>query len=170
MTTQQIGSLKIDEFLSWKAPSRPFKKRDKDYYLTVGLIIFLLIIILFFIKEWVAVAAVLAVAFVSYVLSTVPPEEVAYEITDKGLRSFGRFYRWEELGEFWFEEKWKQKILVTSLRPPFLGRVHLMLGEIEKEKVKQILSQSLPFREEPEKTWTEQAADWLAKKFSLEKT
>jgi len=156
--------------LSWKAPSRPFKKRDKDYYLTVGAIIFLLITILFFIKEWMAIAAILAVAFVSYVLSTVPPEEVTYEITDKGLRSFDRFYRWEEMGEFWFEEKWGQKMLIVTFRPPFLGRVHLMLGEMEEEKVKNILSQNLPFRERPEKSWSEQTADWLAKKFPLEKT
>ncbi|MFH1289766.1 MAG: hypothetical protein ABIH88_03565, partial [Patescibacteria group bacterium] len=70
-----VSSLKMDKtlktLLSWKAPSRVFKRRDKDYFTTLGSIVFLVIIILFFLKEWFLILAIIAFAFVTYVLATV---------------------------------------------------------------------------------------------------
>jgi len=102
-----------------------------------------------------------------YVLSTVPPEDVKHTISNLGIESAGHFYRYEELAEFWFEEQWGQNLLI--LRPIVGSRIILLLGAMDKEKVKEAVRQYIAFREQPEKTWVDNAASWLSKKVPLEK-
>src|SRR5476651_2211472 len=97
-------------YLSWKSPSRLFKKRDKEFFRNIAAIVFLLLVILFFAKEFPLILAVISVSFLIYVFSTVPPEEVSHTISNLGIESAGHFYRWEDLDEFWFDEQWGQKI------------------------------------------------------------
>ncbi len=153
--------------LAWTSPSRLFKKRDREYFTNIGAIVFLLTIILVFAREFVLIAAVLSIVFLIYVLSTVPPEEVSHRITNLGIESAGHFYRWEELADFWLEEQWGQTMMV--LRPYLSPRVLILLGSQNKENVREIIAKHIPFREEPQKTWVDNAASWLTRKIPLEK-
>jgi hypothetical protein len=153
--------------LAWSSPSRLFKKRDKEYFTNVGAIVFLLIIILIFAREFLLIAAVVSIVFLIYVLSTVPPEEVTHRITNLGIESAGHYYRWEELSEFWFEEQWGQTILV--LRPILGTRIIILLATQDKTLVRKLIAEYIPFRENPEKSWVDNASSWLSKKIPLEK-
>lgn len=153
--------------LHWSSPSRLFKKRDKEYFTNIGAIVFLLLIIFVFAKEFMLIVAILSIVFFIYVLSTVPPEDVAHKITNLGIESAGHFYRWEQLSEFWFEEQWGQTMLVLR---PFVGtRIILLLGTQSKDKVKDLVANHIPFRDQPEKTWVDNAANWLTEKIPLDK-
>jgi len=158
---------KQEILLTWSSPARLFKKRDPEYFKTVGAIVFLLTVILIFASEFVLVAAVLSIVFLVYVLSTVPPENVDHRITNLGIESAGHFYRWEELSEFWFEEQWGQAMVV--IKPVFGIRILLLLGLLSKEKIRPIMVEYIPFREQPEKTWVDNASRWLSEKIPLEK-
>lgn len=153
--------------LAWSSPSRLFKRRDKEYFTNIGAIVFLLIVILVFAREFLLIAAVVSIVFLVYVLSTVPPEEVSHRITNLGLESAGHFYRWEELVDFWFEEQWGSTMLV--LRPIIGTRIIVLLGSVDKEQVHKLIAQYIPFREQPEKTWVDNAARWITEKIPLEK-
>ena len=153
--------------LTWSSPSRLFKKRDKEYFTNIGAIVFLLIVILVFAREFLLIAAVVSIVFLIYVLSTVPPEDVSHFITNLGVESVGHFYRWEELSEFWFESQWGQTMLVIK---PLLGtRIIILLGSQKLQVVQDIMAKYIPFRETPEKTWVDSAATWLSEKIPLEK-
>lgn len=154
--------------INWTAPSRLFKKRDKEYFTNIGAIVFLLIVILVFAREFLLIAAVVSVVFLIYVLSTVPPEDVEHAITNLGIDSAGHFYRWEELGEFWFEEQWGQNMLVIT--PKLGSRIIILLGVTHKEKIRELIAEYIPFREKPEKSWVDNAASWLSNKVPLEKS
>jgi hypothetical protein len=153
--------------LSWSSPSRVFKRRDKEYFTNIGAIVFLLTVILVFAREFVLVGAVLSIVFLVYVLSTVPPEDVPHSISNLGIESAGHYYRYEELVEFWFEEQWGQTLFI--LRPLMGSRIIILLGSMDKEKVKETVKQHIAFREQPEKSWVDNAASWLSKKVPLEK-
>jgi hypothetical protein len=154
--------------VEWKAPVRPFKKRDREYLTTIGAIVFLLGVILLFLQEWLLIAVIVALVFVAYILSTVSPEETEHKITNRGVITGGKTYRWEELVRFWFTEKWGQKILSLETVVRFPGRLTLLLGEANQEQIKKILSDYLPF-EEPEKTWADNASNWLSRQIPLGK-
>jgi len=157
-----------ETLLSWSSPARLFKKRDGDYFKTIGAIVFLLTIILVFASEYVLVIAMLSIVFLIYVLSTVPPEEVEHRITNLGIESAGHYYRYEEFADFWLEDQWGQTKLVLR---PYVGVLTIiLLGANMKDKVRELLAKHLPFREQPEKTWVDNASSWLSKKIPLEKT
>ena len=153
--------------VSWRAAGRPFKRRDREYYTTIGAIVFLVAIILLFLKEWLLIAVMIALAFVAYVLASVPPEETKHELTNKGIRTGEKLYRWQELWRFWIEEKWRQKMLVVETRYKFPRRLLLMLGEADEELVKRTLKEYL-FLEKPEPTFMDKASEWLVEKVPLE--
>jgi hypothetical protein len=153
--------------LSWSSPSRLFKKRDKEYFTNIGAIVFLLIVILIFAREFVLIAAVVSIVFLIYVLSTVPPEEITNHITNLGIESASHFYRWDELAEFWFEEQWGQVMLIV--RPLFGSRIIILLGQEDQKKVRELIAEHIPYRDKPQKTWADNAASWLSNKVPLEK-
>lgn len=157
----------LKTLLTWRAPIRPFKRRGREFFTTIGAIVFLLVLILLFLKEWLLIAVIIALMFVSYVMATVEPETVEHQITNRGIITGGRNYHWEEMDRFWISEKLNQKILnVTNLvRLPRI--LQLLLGEVDEAQVKKILSQYLP-AEELEKNWVDKASDWLSRRVPLE--
>jgi len=164
---QETKDVPEEVYLTWTSPSRLFKRRNKEYFTNIGAIVFLLVVILIFAREFVLVAAVLSIVFLVYVLSTVPPEDVTHRMTNSGIESAGHFYRWEELAEFWFEEQWEQTLFIVQ---PRIGpRIVILLGQQDKKYLQKVAERHIPFREQPNRSWVENASSWLSKKIPLEK-
>jgi hypothetical protein len=155
-------------YMRWESPSRLFKKRDKDFFRNILAIVALILVILFFAREFILILAVLSVVFLIYVFSTVPPENIAHAITSLGIETSGKFYPWDSMSEFWFEKQWDQHMLVIT--PKMGTRLIILLGDVEEEGVKDVLKRHLLFSEIPKKTMVDNAATWLSKKIPLEKT
>ncbi len=164
---KRVSSSEEEVIAEWKSPSRLFKKRDREYFINIGAIVFLLSVILVFAREFALIATVLSVVFFIYVLSTVPPEDVKHRIMSLGIDSAGRFYRWEEFADFWFEEQWGQVLLV--LRPFVSSRLIILLGDQPKSRIREYVAKYIPFREEPDRNWIDNAARWMSEKIPLEK-
>lgn len=162
-----IASKELKVLYSWKAPARLFKKRDKEFWITVLSIVFLIGLILIFVKEWFLIAAIISLVFVYYVLSTVEPEEIEHKITNRGLIFAGQNYPWENISQFWFSEKYKQKIINFQLREGLPARITVLLGQADEKKLKELLLKFL-IEEEVPPNFLDKASDWLAKKVPLE--
>ncbi len=154
-------------YIAWKSPSRLFKKRDKEFFRNIAAIVFLLLVILFFAREIALILAVVSIAFLVYVFSTVPPEEIEHKITNKGIESGGREYKWETLKTFWFEKQWGQWMVIIV--PEAGPRLIMLLADLDKDRIKDILIKFLRFEEEPQKTLVDNAGTWLSHKIPLEK-
>jgi len=162
----QFKPIPEETILTWRAPSRPFKKRNSQYYTTVGLIVFLVSMILFFAGQFLPIAVVISVGFLSYVLSSVPPGEIENKITTYGIHIEKELYYWEEMGRFWFEDKFNYQLLkIETARFP--GRLTVVLGEVEPDMIRQILSEVL-LEEKPKDTFFDKSAKWLQEKIPLE--
>lgn len=154
------------DILSWQAPSRPFKKRNKKYFSTIFIIALLVSLILGFAGQLYAIAVVVAVSFLAYTLSVVPPQEITYKISTWGIRVENTLYYWEELGRFWFTEKYGFDLLnIESARFP--NRITILIGDQDKELLTTILQEVL-LQQKPEPTLYEKAADWLQEKIPLD--
>ena len=167
MASPKQDSREEEVYAAWSSPARLFKKRDREFFVNILAIVFLLSVILVFVREFVLIAAVLSIVFLIYVLSTVPPEMVKHRITNMGIESAGHFYRWEECADFWFEEQWGQTTLVLRL---FVEpRLMILLGDQKKEKMREFVAAHIPYREEPDRNWVDNAARWITEKIPLEK-
>jgi len=154
------------KIMQWEAPIRPFKKRDKEYFSTIGAILFLLIVILFFIKEWLLIGVIISMAFLSYVLATVPPEKTVYKISTRGIVVGNKTYKWEDLNRFWFSEKWGSNILNLETKLPFPKHLSLVYGK-DKDRLKTVVEKYLLY-EKPQATFLDKASTWLQEKVPLE--
>lgn len=172
MEEQLPGSLKSEEketLLYWRSASRPFKKRSREYWATLVIIVLLISLILFFFGQYALILAVWALSFLAIVLSTVPPHDVDHKITNQGIVIGEHAYLWDELYDFYFRKRFGEEVLEvrghTAL--PFL--LTITLGPLSKEQIKEALIKYLPYREVVERTFMDKAGDWLARTFPLEK-
>ena len=154
------------ELVVWKAMERPFKARDRQFFTTAMVIAALVGVILLFAREWMLVVTLVAGIFAYYVWSTVPPQEVEYKITSRGVKMHGRLYTWEEMARWWIEEKWGHKLLAVDTPASFPKRLYLVLADnqsqVEEAMGKYVLMES------PAETSMDRAGKWLSEKFPLE--
>ena len=167
-TPKMSEAEEIKTLLSWQAPARPFRKKDRSYYTTLAIIVILVVLILFLFNEFLLIATLLALTFVTYVLAFVPPTRVDYRISTQGITIGEDFYFWHFLDSFWFKEKEKYKVLHIQTRLRFPAQLMLVLEGIDQEKIKKTVARFLPFHEVPYRSWMEKWSDSLQKNFPLE--
>lgn len=155
-----------ETLFEWQAPERPFKRRTRQSYTTIGLICLLIALILFFAGQFLPVAVIAAAFFVYYVLSSTPPGEITNKLTTYGIRVADNLYYWEEMGRFWITKKYDKNLLhIEVARFPF--QLTILLGEVDPENMKAVLSEVL-LNQKPEPTTYEKAAKWLQEKLPID--
>jgi len=150
------------ELVSWKAPARPFKRRDKRFYTTVIAMAGIAGLVLFAIEGVMPVILLIALIFLFYVLSTVEPEEIEYVITNKGIKVAGKKTEWAYLGRFWFRHQFDSELVVIEAAN-LVGRMELVMDKDKKDEIKKALSAHLTEEEIPP-AYLDKAANWFAEK------
>lgn len=167
-TPKMSEAEEIRTLLSWEAPARPFRKKDRSYYTTIAVLAILLMLIAFLAHEFLLIGVILSFAFVAYVLAFVPPHIIKYKISTQGITIGEDFYFWHFLDSFWFKEKDGSKVLHIQTNLRFPAQLMLVLGDQDEEKVKKTVARFLPFVEVPYKSWMEKWTEGLQKHFPLE--
>src|SRR3990172_6112767 len=90
------------DLTTWKAPSRPFKRRDREFYVTIMAMGGIVALILFLVEGFMPVILIVSLFFLFYVLSTVEPDKIEYKVTTKGVKIAEKRIDWSNLGRFWF--------------------------------------------------------------------
>jgi hypothetical protein len=162
-----VAKPQAEEILfEWQSASRPYKARTRQYFTTISLIAALIALILAFAGQLLVVGVIAAVIFVVYVLNSTPPGIITHKITTYGIRVEENLYYWEEMGRFWFTEKFGEPLLhIETTRFP--NRLVLLLGTIKKEDMAVVLSEVL-LNQEPPPTAYEKAAKWLQEKLPID--
>jgi hypothetical protein len=150
------------ELISWKAAARPFKRRDKRFYVTIFAMALIVGVVLFAIEGVMPVILIIALVFLFYVLSTVEPEEVEYVVTNKGVKVAGKKTEWAYLGRFWFRHQFDSELLVIEAAN-LVGRMELVIDKDKKDEIKKALSSHLTEEEIPP-AYLDKAANWFAQK------
>jgi len=150
------------DLVTWIAPSRPFKRRDKQFYLTTVSIAGIVCLILFLAEGAMPVILIISLIFLYYVMSTVQPENIEYRITNKGIKILDKRTSWENLGRFWFAKRYDNDLLVleTNFLP---NRMELVVKPELKEQISKELSNYL-VQEEISPSNLDKAIEWFSKK------
>jgi hypothetical protein len=162
-------SLKLEKeevLYSWGAPVRPFKRRNKEFFTTVLTVACLVALILFFIDGFFPVLVIIAIVFLIYVLSTIQPDDVEHQITNRGINFGGTKTYWDDLVRFWFTTRFGSELLVLDSKR-IISRIEMVINPEEKEKIQKILEDYIPF-EEAAPNFLDKAATWLSKRVPLE--
>lgn len=155
-------------YLEWKSPSRPFKKRNKQWFVRLGLTVLVITLFLIFFKQFLLVFVVLALTFVAGVLAIIEPEMLDHRITSQGVSSAGRTYLYKELNAFYFTRKYGQEILNVEIKGRVPSLLQILLGNQDNRELVAILKKYLPFREIAPVSFAEKVLEYAAKRLSLD--
>ena len=138
--------------------------------MSVLLIALFVMVILFLFSEYLLIAVVASLVFVTFALALVPPHPYHYRISSEGITIEDHFYLWQELYDFYFRKQHDQDVLIIRTKAFLPGELSIVLGDIHTEQVKSAILPFLPFREVIHETFMEKSGNWLSKTFPLEKT
>ena len=150
------------ELFSWKAPARSYRKRDREFWLTVIAIATIFGLILFVAEGIMPVILIISLVFLYHVLSTVEPEEITYRLTNYGVKIGLQRTDWVRMLRFWFTKRSDTELLVfeTSFVP---GRLELVINPKDKDQLIKVLSKYIPHEEAPPSN-LDRAANYLSEK------
>lgn len=154
----------VKELFRWTSPSRVFKKRNKKFYINLGIMLFIIALIAIFLQEFFALAALMAVFFYFYIAGTVEPITIDHRITNRGITTADHTYDWGDLTDFWFSEKYDDTILQVATKKRYPSRLVMLLPYKDKEKVKKILIDYISFQEKAPVTWADNLIEWFDSK------
>ncbi|HKC04569.1 MAG TPA: hypothetical protein VKC54_01745 [Patescibacteria group bacterium] len=150
------------DIVTWTAVSRPFRRRDRQFYVTTFAIAGIVSLVLFLAEGIMPVLLIVSLVFLYYVLSTVEPEKIEYKITNKGIKFAGKRTEWQFLNRFWFSERFGSQLLVIeTFQIP--GRIEIVINPEIKESLKKEISAYIPF-EEAAATNYDKVTNWFTSK------
>lgn len=152
----------------WTAAERAFQKKDKDFWITAIAILVLVSVILIFIKEFFLIISLGSLLFLFYVLSTVPPGEIKYRITNRGIYFGEGQYYWDIFEKFWFKTNLSSEMIHLGTLLRFPRVVSLVIKPQDKDKLKEIVIKKIPMIENPP-NFVDKLTAWVAEKLPLEK-
>ncbi|HLE49071.1 MAG TPA: hypothetical protein VI819_03525 [Patescibacteria group bacterium] len=150
------------DLYSWNAASRPYKKRDRDFWITTVLITGISGMILLFVEGFMPVILIISIIFLYYILNSVEPEMIQFKITNRGVKMADKLNAYDELGRYWFSKRYNNEIIVFEAYT-IGGRLEMVINPTDKEKIKKALSKYLTFEEVPASK-LDQATEWFSKK------
>lgn len=153
---------KETDLFVWMAPARPFKRRNREFWVTVIAISAIVGLVLFVVEGFMPVALVVSLVFLFYVMNTVEPESIEYKITNFGVKVAGNLTQFEVLTRFWFTRRLDNELLVfeTTIIP---GRLEMVINREQKNNIREALLKYLPEEEAPPSS-LDKAANWFSKK------
>ena len=132
----------------WEAPERAYKKRDRDFWITIIAILVLVSVILFLVKEFFLIGALISALFLYYVLSSVPPQNIKYKITNRGIYYGEIRYTWDTFERFWIKNELNNSLIHFETILRFPRQISLVFNPNDQEKIKQIAIKRLPMIDE----------------------
>ena len=160
--------------LQWEADSRVARKRSREYYSSLAVIVLLFSLILFFAGQTLLIFVLVSFLFVTYVLASVKAERITNQITTYGIRYGGQLFQWNQLGRFWLRDNHgRQEIHIEA--PAFLSNEIILLAgddhdnpnQVTTAMIVDIVNRYLPYGE-PIPSRVDKWVKWLEEKFPLE--
>jgi len=156
--------IKEKELMSWSAPARPFKRRNREFYTNLFAMAGIVGLVLFLIEGWMPVVLIVSVLFLYYVMNTIEPESVTYKLTNLGVKIEDSLSPWETTTRFWFTKRLDSPLLVLEILT-FPGRLELVLNEGIKESVRIALLKYINEEKAPP-SFLDRASNLISKKIN----
>lgn len=155
--------------LEWEAPERVFKRKSRDFFRKIAVIIIFFALMFLIIKDFIFIIVLGIIFFVVYVFNTVPPRNVVHKITTNGVNyASEQLYSWTELKSFYIEEKSDTAFLVIDTVQPFPGRLLLILTDkVNKRELAETLNQYISVNENPEPNMFDSFIGGISKRLNV---
>ncbi|HEC66748.1 MAG TPA: hypothetical protein ENI23_15845 [bacterium] len=130
----------IKTLFKWKAPERIFVEKSKNFFVMVAGGIIVGIIISAILESLMFILVLVVVLALIYIQHSIPPRTVEHEITNKGVKTYGRIYLWKDIENFWISKRVGHILLNVDLIDKTPTRLILLIDEkIQKQLVQELM-------------------------------
>jgi hypothetical protein len=155
-------------YISWQDHSKVAPKHFKPSFLRSMIISGIVAsFILAAMGEFFLILLILSVAFAMYALSTTPPVDIKYELSNYGLEVAGVMYKWREFRHFFFTTTTQIPMLAVDTVERIPGRLYIKMADIEPERLKEIFLKYIPYLKEEPLSSTDKAYYSILNKFNM---
>lgn len=148
------------DLITWIAAARPFKRRNKEFFITVGAMAGVVGLVLFIIEGALPLILLISLLFLFYVMSTVEPANIEYVVTNFGIKVAGKRTDWQQMKRFWFVKRLNSELMVIETFG-IPGRMEVVIKPDMKENLKKTVSDYIPF-EEAAPSYVDKATNWVS--------
>jgi hypothetical protein len=150
------------DLVIWTAPARPFKRRDRQYFVTIFAIAGIISLVIFLAEGLMPVILIISLVFLYYILSTVQPDNIEYKITTKGIKIADKLTEWRFLSKFWIGHRMDNDILFfDTYQIP--GRIELVIKPEIKDELEKEISAYIAFEKAPDSN-IDKLTNWVSQK------
>ncbi len=143
-TKDVVQNIKLFE---WEAPDRiELKIESKTFWIILSASLLFILLLAILGNYWL-MAAIIALLFFIYVLSTNKPETVSHKITARGIDTGDRLYEWFMLNNFWFSIKNGQYFLIVETKLRFPKALILLLNNADKDAIFVLLQKKVLYKD-----------------------
>lgn len=151
----------------WSALARPFKRRSREFYVSVMAILSIIGLILFLAEGAMPVILLASLFFLFYILNTVEPPMAKYSITSKGIKIEDNLTPWNSMKRFWIAKNGQYNVLIVET-VSLTGRMEYVVQEADIPAIKKLLSDYIP-EEEALPTAYDKASKWFSSQVPQDK-
>jgi len=151
----------------WEQVERPFKRKDKNFWMTAIVLLILVSMIFFYMKEFLLIVALFSALFLFYTLSAIEPNKIKYKITNRGIYFGDSRIEWSLLNHFWIKKNLDSDAIYFETNLRFPRQICIIISSESIEELKKIIARRVPMLEDsPE--FVDKVTKWFGKKFPLE--
>ena len=145
--------------LKWITPEFEYYKNSQSWFITIGIIAGILLIIAIFTKNFLFGLLILISSFLIFTYSLKKPDNVKLSISPKGIKINNTLYEFENLRSFWiFYNPPEIKELSLRSKKTIMPYIRVPVGNENPVEIRKILIKYLP-----EKKHKESVIDNLAR-------
>jgi hypothetical protein len=145
------------------SPLKSSSKMNRSF-LIIGAVVALLLVAM---QEFLLIAVVASIIFLRYILAATPARAVHHKLSNHGIDYSGQFYGWGELKHYFFKSAEGTDVLCVDTVDRLPGRLFLLLNDVDKVKVKEIVGKYLTFLKEEPKTFADKMYEAASAKIPL---
>jgi len=137
-----------NESIYWEAPEYVHQEKDKNWFISFGLIAFAFFVVALLLKNILFAIIVALASFTVVLYSRRTPGVLSFETNRVGLSVNKTFYPYSFLYSFWVDqtEPHAHKLLVTS-KKLLMPMLIIPLGEQDPDELRNFLANYLPEQE-----------------------
>jgi len=129
----------IESLISWNAPAHLYVEKKPDWFWAVGIITLALAVTSFLFGEVITGIFIIVAALALVIHASHPPNEVRYEVSDRGIAFDDALYPFLTLDSFWIpHDELPPKLLLKS-RKLFMPLIVVYIDGVDPEEVRQVL-------------------------------
>lgn len=137
--------------IEWTAPEFEKYKKSKSWFVWLGFLALVFIIIALLLKNFLFLILIALAAFAVYLYATKEPRKIKFSISGKGIQVDQNIYKFEDLKSFWiFYEPPEIKELSLRSKKTFMPYIKIPLADQDPVKVRKLLLKFLPERKHKE--------------------